>query len=39
MQRTVQNGHLNGEEMGMPFTEEELSLALTRTTVKDRAGE
>lgn len=38
-QRTVTNGHLTNGEMGKPFTDEELRLALTRTTVKDGAGE
>lgn len=38
-QRTVTNGHLHSGEMGKPFTEEELRLALSRTTVKDHAGE
>ncbi|MCJ1463240.1 hypothetical protein MMC07_001845 [Pseudocyphellaria aurata] len=37
-QRTVTNGHVKSGETEKPFTEEELSLALTRTTVKDGAG-
>lgn len=38
-QSAVMNGHSHSGEMGKPFTEEDLSLALTRTTMKDRAGE
>ena len=33
-QQTITEGHLDWRDTNMPFTEEELTLALTKTTIK-----
>ena len=37
--RTITSGYLNGGDYGKPFTEDELTHALTKTTLKPSTSE
>ena len=37
--RTITNGYINGGDYGKPFTEDELTHALTKTTLKPSASD